>query len=224
MIRLHMGMSGIIRVALMVWLVGGSMVSGMAHADTVRRQADGDDPMRKAQYLLRQLNQEKEALQAEKLQLQGDLEHANARVGELEQELEKKSAALDTSREKIGQLVERVNRDHENIVALREKYRNTMTVLEASNRDNEHLINAVQERNQWIDTCRSRNNSLYEANIELLGLYENKGFAETLAQREPVTQIGAVRVESEVQEYQFRLEDLRMGEFADSGGGSRPSR
>lgn len=213
MIRVYMGIVKYLQVIILLGLTVSAVIPDVGYAETVRRSAGGDDAMRKAQYLLRQLSQEKEALQTEKEQLQGELGALTSKVSTLENSMEKQRIALGKSSDKNSRLVDRINRDHEHILALQEKYRNTVAVLEASSRDNELLINAVQERNQWIDTCRARNDKLYEANVELLGLYENKGLAEALGQRDPVTQIGAVKVENEVQNYRFRLEDLRMSQF-----------
>jgi chromosome segregation ATPase len=211
--RVNISALRMMEVILLLSLASSNVVINVAYAETTRRDAGGDNAMRKAQYMLRQLSQEKSALQADKAKLDAKVESLSAKVGELEESVEKYKKKLGESNDNNSQLVDRVNRDHERMQALQEKIRETIGFLQASKEDNGHLINAVQERNQWIDTCRTRNSKMYHTNIELLGLYENKGVMKSLGQGEPVTQIGAVKVENEVQEYQFRLEDLRMNQF-----------
>jgi len=58
------------------------------------------------------------------------------------------------------------------------KYRETAGKLQISNRDNQLLVNAVSERNQWIEQCQLKNTSMCTLNIELLERYRNKDFAD----------------------------------------------
>ena len=100
--------------------------------------------------------------------------------------------------------------DSARIAELQETYRKEIGVARG---DIGLLRNAVQERDTWIADCQSKNEGLYKANGELLDAYRDKGAFAALVQREPVTGIASVKVENAVQEYRFRLEDLRTVKF-----------
>lgn len=177
-------------------LIGATAVRAEARRD------GGEDVLRKAQYLIRQLNQEKN-------QLQTQLAERQAKVDELEKRLANIDSSLTKSKNKNKQLANRVQSDSEKFKILLERYRDTVKTLRRSNADNQYLVHAVQEREQWITECRGRNKGLFDANSELLARYKKAAtrFAE------PITGLSTVSVENEAQEYRFKLEDLQVTKF-----------
>ncbi len=188
------------------------VLSCTAAAETARRD-DGDNALRKAQYMLRQLSQEKTDLQATNAKLEGDLQVLQKQFDELQAKLDKTEQHLDKSRDSNEQLVGRIRRDNERLTDLMEKQRDTLAILQAAKQDNQLLVNAVQERDGWIQVCRGRNEGMYQANLELLDRYQHKGVLDAVRQKEPLTGIPTVQLENEVQEYRFRLEDLQVSRF-----------
>jgi hypothetical protein len=71
----------------------------------------------------------------------------------------------------------------------------------------------VKEREQWIGQCQQKNNNMAAAQAELIQRYQDKGFWDTLGDVEPLTGIGKVKTENAVQDYQFKLEDLKATPF-----------
>lgn len=188
------------------------MLVSTAGAETARRD-DGDNALRKAQYMLRQLSQEKADLQAENARVNDELQALQKRFDELQGKLDKAEHHLDKSRNTNEQLAGRIRRDNEKMAEVQKKYLKSIQTLQASKRDNQLLVSAVEERNQWIEVCRGRNEEMYQANRELLDRYENKGVWEAARQREPLTGIPRVQLENEIQEFRFRLEDLQVSRF-----------
>lgn len=79
--------------------------------------------------------------------------------------------------------------------------------------DNLLLVEAVKEREQWIGQCAQKNQAMLETNGELVRFYQDKGFWDKVGDLEPLTGIGKVNTENTVQDYQFKLRDLKVTPF-----------
>lgn len=178
--------------------------SSMTHAEA-RRDGGGDQASRKAQYMIRQLHNEKQALQAK-------LAETEAKYDQLVREHEKTRASLEKSSTNNDQLMSRVKNNIKQYKDLAEKYREAVSILRKANLDNQYMVRAVQEREQWISDCSVRNEELFEANTDLLQKYGEVASED----KNPFTGIGIVTVENEVQEYRFKLEDLQVTKFKPS--------
>lgn len=187
---------------LMVALLPILTLTAFAQVRAEARREGGEDVLRKAQYMIRQLNQEKGELQKQVADLQAELD-----------DVRKQQAATDAhlakSRHNNERLVERVQSDVEKFKVLVERYRTVVKTLRQANSDNQYLVKAVQEREQWIKECRDRNEGMFEANTDLLARYKKAAtwFSE------PITGLSKVSVENETQEYRFKLEDLKVTRF-----------
>jgi chromosome segregation ATPase len=178
------------------------MLVGTGPVNAEARREGGEDVLRKAQYMIRQLSQEKTELQKQVAELQ-------AKVDELKKQQDATDAHLEKSQHSNQQLVERVRSDSEKFKTLLERYRDTVKTLRQSNTDNQYLVRAVQEREQWITVCRDRNQGLFAANSDLLARYKKAATRFS----EPITGISTVSVENEAQDYRFKLEDLQVTQF-----------
>jgi len=175
-----------------------------AHAATPRDA--GEQQMRQAQQMLQSLAREKAQLQSENQRLTDELNKAQAELKSTQGKLSDSEHAGDQMRERNAALVGRVRDDSERMGDLQENYRKQIGDARA---DIQLLRNAVMEREAWITDCQGKNEGLYKANGELLDAYRNKGVWDSLSQHDPVTGIGSVKVENRIQDYQYRLEDLR---------------
>ncbi|VAX10535.1 hypothetical protein MNBD_GAMMA25-270 [hydrothermal vent metagenome] len=188
------------------------IVTGNVAAEA-RRDAGAADPMRKMQYMLRQLSQEKSKLEAENGKFKIDLKTEAEEKEKLQAKLEKLNKKLDKSKDNNLKLVSRVKQDNERMKEMIARYRETVNKLQTANRDNQLLVNAVSERNQWIDQCQSKNSGMYTINIELMQRYRNKDFSDDALEKEAFTGLVAVELENQEQEYKFRLSDLQTPKF-----------
>lgn len=191
-------------------LMTALMLSCAFSAQAAAPREGGDQALRQAQVLLQKLSAEKTALEKENLRLTDELK-------KMQDDLASTNKKLSTSENQNAQvlqrnasLMDRVRTDSEHIGNLTATYRKEIGDARS---DIQLLRNAVLERNAWIEDCRAKNEGLYETNVELLQVYRNKGAWDALAQREPITGISSVKVENTVQEFQFRLEDLRTVKF-----------
>jgi len=178
-----------------------------------RRENDAADAMRKAQLMIRKLSAERSRLEAENAELNTRVKTLDDKVTGLESGLSKTRQQLGKSKKRTEKLVGRIKSDVDKFKALTEKYRQTVGTLRSAMNDNRLLVNAVQERDAWMGQCRTRNEDMYKANLELLDLYKNKSVADVVKAKEPLFGIGRVELETSLQEYRFKLEDLTVTPF-----------
>ncbi|EIC28279.1 hypothetical protein [Methylomicrobium album] len=172
--------------------------------------------LRKAQGMLRQLSEEKAALETEKKALADEAEKLRGEVARLEPlkgQVEQYRAGLESSRGANGALQEQLQRAGTRERNLQDKLKEIVAQARAIQNDNQLLVAAVREREKWIGQCAENNKALIAANGEMLEQYRNKGFWDKLAEIEPVTGIGKVETENLAEAYQFKLQDLKVTPF-----------
>lgn len=194
-------------------------------ASAAPKTSDGNAAVVKAQGIIRQLTQEKSALQAEKQQWQTEkadlearvqaLDNAAARLPTLQAELERYKAALDATR---GHLESQLGQERSSRQALLDKHNTVVGKAKAIHADNLLLVNAVKEREQWIAQCGEQNQALRKANLELVDKYRGKGFWQKVAEVEPFTGIGQVDSETLAEEYHYKLKQLQVTPFEAAAG------
>lgn len=173
------------------------------HAGAESRRDGGDaQASKKAQYMLKMLHKEKQELQAKLATLQADHD-------KLSKEHEKVTGKLEKSSDSNEQLLSRLKDTTGKYKELAGKYRDSISVLRKANRDNQHMVRAVQEREKWISICSDRNGELYDANADLLQRYGKVAKSKELS----VFGTGIVELENEIQDYEFKLEDLQVTKY-----------
>lgn len=190
---------------LTLYLVIVSLVTSVFATQAVaeaRRDDGSGQASKKAQYMVRQLHKEKQELQAQLTALQSKFDTLNKEHEKLEEDFEKSSGRNE-------KLIDRVKGDVEKFNELAEKYREAITILRKANMDNQYMVKAVQEREQWIAQCHDRNNQMFDANSDLLEKYADVASGQS----DPVFGHGKVEIENELQDYQFKLEDLQVTKF-----------
>lgn len=183
-------------------------------------QAASQQALRKAQGLLRQLMEEKAALQAENAKLKLDGDSAKKQLAKLEADLGAASsglARLQTSQAELSEKLQgesaersRLSQSYSSLQGLQQK---TVATLGLYRHDHELLVNALKEREEWISQCGAANKKLLELQEELAARYAGKSLWDVIGQAEPLTGIAAVTAENAAQEYRFKREDLRVKPF-----------
>jgi chromosome segregation ATPase len=190
-----------ILLGVIVSLVSSLYVTATV-AETRRDSAGGGQASKKAQYMIKQLHNEKQELQAKLAELQGKYDALNNEHEKLQKNFDKSSANNE-------QLVTRIKGNVQKYNELADKYREAVSVLRKANMDNQYMVRAVQEREQWISECSARNEKMFEANSDLL----NKYSTVVSNNAEIFTGTRIVEVENEEQDYRFKLEDLQVTRF-----------
>lgn len=200
---------------LLVMLAG--IESGRAEP---KAAAPGGEAIKKAQGMIRQLSQEKYALEVEKTawltekatldaKLKG-LETAVSRLQPLQAEVERYKSGLEAVRSNLeAQLGQQRQREQ----ALLQKHNEVVSKARDIRDDNGLLVQAVKEREGWIAQCTSINQQLRNANLEILKQYKDKNLLQQLAELDPLTGIGQVQTETVAEEYRYKLQQLKITPF-----------
>ena len=200
---------------LLVW-------SDDSHAEP-KANNNAAQALQKTQGMLRQLNQEKLALQTENAALQAQLKQLQteaakvpplqAQVDALKVQADTVSASLATAQQTTSGLQNQVAKAQQREQGLQRQLQETTSQAQLIQQDNELLAAGLQEREQWIKQCGEKNQQLLKVNGELVEKYQAKGFWDKVADIEPLTGIGRVNTENTAEDYQYKLEDLKTLSF-----------
>lgn len=165
------------KVACMV-VMGLLVLSGVARAE----QEVDPKALAKAQYMLRQMSTEREALQSENARLKADLDALKAKKTSTDGALSKSKETLRDAQDNLDRTL-------------------------AEKQQAEELATG---RGRQLEQCTIKNTKLYEINGELLQRYTNKGVMDALARREPFTGLKMVEMENLVQDLHDKLDAQRV--------------
>ena len=199
-------------------LLGVLLIASFAtsHAETVRQSSAADQALKKAQGMLRQLNEEKTALVAENQSLHEQMSQLQAIVNQLQTlpgEVERYKAGIQTWQDAHRSAQAQLGQARQAEQQLQQKMQTLTGEAQAIQRDNQLLVNAVKERETWIRQCSDKNRQLLTANRDMLDRFKTKGFWQQVIAQEPLTGIGHVEEETLIESYQFKLEDLAVTDF-----------
>ena len=176
------------------------MAAGWVQAD----EATAQKAMAKAQFMLRQATTEKTALQQQVTDLQKQVDTLTKQLGDVKTAASAKQASLaqqmSGNSEKWREANEKVGED---LKLTREK-------LKASNQKSAELEQSLKSQTDNFSLCYANNKKLYDINKELLVKYKDKGAMAALLQKEPFTGVSQVEVENLIQDYQYKLDDLKL--------------
>jgi chromosome segregation ATPase len=155
----------------------------------------------------RTLQKELEEIKAEKQSAQGTSSALRAEIEKKERTI----ASLNENITKFEQNLEEAQRKrkleaatHQEALKQKEQERAELE------REKEEIQAALERSRRENDWCRDRNAQLCMIANELVERYKNKGVGDALAQKEPFTQVKQVEFEKLVQEYQDRIDELRL--------------
>jgi chromosome segregation ATPase len=217
-----------IRMARIFSLVVSLLCIGLATA--APKANDGSAAIKKAQGVIRQLTQEKAALEAEKTELLNQKTDQDNKIKSLEgnvkklQPLQGEVERYKTTLENVRSSLEsQLSQEKQHFQELLQKHNDVVTKAKAIRDDNGLLVQAVQEREKWITECGRRNRDLHKEYLGVLGKYKRKGLWQELTELDPLTGIGKVETETNVEDYKYRLQQLKLTPFqAQSGKDANP--
>jgi chromosome segregation ATPase len=185
-------------------------------AQTTRGDGGGQAAAARLQQQLRRLQAEKSELQTQNADLMRQLDETKARVQRLEKAslendalLARREEALAAYKQRLEESFERIRQADAQALELAGLHQQTHAALQQSRREGERLADELQARTGALGDCEAKNARLYEVNVELTDRYEKKGLWDALLQAEPFTGIRRVQIESILEEYRYRIEDLR---------------
>lgn len=207
------------RMKISVLTLSALFLASQAVIGAVPKQPNADSQaLKKAQGMVRQLSEEKAVLETEKNGLQEQVKKLEEQVKQLallQVGLKQCQADVSSLRDSNNTLTVRLDgyqRKHESLL---HKMQDIVGKARQIEGDNQLLVSAVKEREKWIAQCQAKNNGLITANQELVKIYKDKGFWEQVAELEPFTGIGKVKTQDTAENYQYKLDDLKITGFSD---------
>lgn len=192
------------------------LLSGAETVAAPKQESAGQQALKKAQGVVRQLSEEKQALETEKtalLEQVKKLENITKQIEPLQGEILQYKSQEQTLRNANSTLDAQLQGEREKQQNLHRKIKEIVAQAKQIQADNQLLVAAVSERERWINQCTDKNRQLLEANRTLINKYQDKGFWDKVAELEPFTGIGKVETQNTVETYQFKLDDLKVTDF-----------
>lgn len=179
-----------------------------------RAQEDrGQQALARAQALLRQASSQKQELEAANVRLNNELETTKRKLAAAEAALKESSTSLASEQRRALRAGSDLEGARDRLTLTEERLRETEAVLRATRatlQEREQQLAEASGRTAQLEAeladSEHKNLALYQANVELLELYRNKGPITALLQHEP-TGLKAVGIENILQEYRLKLDD-----------------
>ncbi|MGD8558045.1 MAG: hypothetical protein PVG89_03255 [Gammaproteobacteria bacterium] len=187
------------------------------HAETVRRSSGEAAALQKAQMMMRQMSQEKLALESENQELRNQLNAIEKKITSIKNSKQRLAQRLDTSvniidryKENSQALRDRIQQDRERMQELIEKFKELIQAFQVVEYEKAQLKESVTKTRKELLSCAENNVKLVDTNKDLLKLYKGKGVWDSLAQAEPIAQLKQVEVENLAQEYENTIHLLKI--------------
>ena len=204
-------------VALSLCLTLGS---GFA-ADAKKDGKEGKEQARRLQQKLSALEQEKSQLDV-KLKETGDqLDQAKQSVAAANQKRSSLEKKLKDAEEENSSLSAKLESAKKDIATVKATLAETQDNLRQTEDAKRRLDSTLTMRSGALAACETKNDSLYRLGGALIKRYEEKGCFDSLVQREPITQLGRVDMENQVEEYRQQLELERANQKIDAARDKR---
>lgn len=202
------------QLRLLAWtLCAAVMASSMPLA--AANKDPNKEALRRLQIQVKQAEDAKAAVQAEKSALEqelaalrkkaGGLESAAARNGarstKLEKELEATRSELSAKLEMAGQ----------QLADSQASLKSTRADLLRVQTERQQLEAALASRTSAAQRCEANNRKLYQYHVELINHAQSQGSFSALLAVEPVTQIGRVEIENILEAYRDKIDAAQAG-------------
>jgi chromosome segregation ATPase len=203
------------RLTIFWFALGAALLPATLPAETVRQGSNEQAALvARMQQMVNDVTAERDALRAQNARLAEELAEAEAAHAKQVQQLEKKlggsETVLDKYKENDVALRERLAQDRARMQELVDKFRETAQNLRQVEMERGELKLELAGRQEELRLCTRKNLDLYQASLELLDSYEEKGVWDAMMQREPVTGLKRVDVENRIEEYRRRLDQMQV--------------
>lgn len=202
----------------------------LAFGAVAQVQRSGDSNARVMQQL-QQLTAEKAAAQAENAKLKTEVDNLKA-------QLTKATSALSASEQRAKQVAagvsakeaaamqeinDALSRSRSQTQELLGKYREMAQNLKDVETDRDQLRANASTQERDLKTCIDRNAGMYMVTDEILRKVENRGMWSALSEKEPFTKISRTRLENLIEDYRYRVDELRMKDKPAAAAAAAPN-
>jgi len=165
------------------------------------------DALSRAQYMIRQMNAELNQLKSTNQTLLAEKDALTKEYEKLQKKNDKLTNKSEKNKKALKGKVAEVRGQFKNEV---KAHNETRRKLAKMTQEKDGLFKVATEQTQAIELCMANNKKLYEINLEVLSRYENKGVWDSVTQAEPFSRLSQVQIENLVDDYQYKMDDLRV--------------
>ena len=202
----------------------GLMLLMMSGTSLMVHAADGEDAKRslaRVQALLKQVNAQKTAAEAELAKVQQQLAErdmaladAKSAVESGRRELKDSAGQLAAAKERgeslsgdLGKMKERLAKTEERLKETSARLRDTTQTLRQTESAKREVEAALADARKALEDSDGKNHALHTVNRELIDHFSKEGFFGRLLRTEPVTGLAGVRAENYLQDASIRNDD-----------------
>ena len=196
-----------------------TLTSQMVSAGATRSADEGDQAMKRMQFMLKQLTAEKAELENKVTDMEKEVKDLKKDLKAAETTIEDRNAEINSKNNNIAGLngvvakqSAKIEKREGQLRQVIEKYKDAQILINQLNNDVANLQDDIADRDDTIALQEEKNLKMYEANAELMELYENKGAWDSALQAEGFTGIKQVQIENILQEYRFKLQDSKISQ------------
>jgi chromosome segregation ATPase len=188
--------------------------SGPIAAQTASPDAASSRALARAQALLKQLNAQKVAAEAELAKVRSELTVEQASLTKARAKLKTQGESLAGAEARLAATTRQKQRTEQSLTSSRTRLKQTATALK-NTRENLHATEAERQRlaselaatREQLADAERKNGELYRASTELLEEFSSETTLQRLFRSEPITGIRRVQLENLQQDYAHRLDD-----------------
>ncbi len=191
------------------------LLSASAPAQTQRSGSDTTRVVQQVQQLTAEkskLQQDNDSLKKEIEELKAKYGQASAEQGKLQQrarELEAASNKQQVSSRSNDEALEKYRTQLQELVT---KFRETAQSLKEVEQERDVLRTEKSAQERQLSSCVDRNAQMYLLSDEVLGRMQQQGLWSSLKGKEPFTQLSRARLENLVEDYRYRINELRLSD------------
>ena len=193
--------------------------TGLAQAAS--KKDPNKEALRRVQVQMKQISDEKVALEQDKAAISKELDMLKKKSGELESSvsrvnhrkaaLEKEVAALGEEKSKLSENIAQLQQAlSESQLALRDTRQNLQQETSAKQRLEQNL----STRGKELEVCEVKNKKLYQYHVELINRAQRRGSLGVLLEAEPVLGFKRVEIENLLEEYRDKIDEQKINSVA----------
>lgn len=210
-------MTNIVPMVMRSLMIGclALLIASPLHAEN--KKDPNKQELRRMQMQVKQVQDEKVALEQEKAALGKELETLKKKTGEIESTVaraNRSKAAAEKEAEALKQVKIELS---EKIAALEKQFsesqqglRDTRQSLQQETSQKQRLEQNLGTRDKELSVCETKNKKLYQYQVELINRAQNRGSLDALLEMEPLTQMKRVEIENLLEEYRDKIDNEQI--------------
>jgi len=192
------------------------LISVTSFAQSARRDGGSTAAAAQAQYLLRQITAERDAMKGELAALKAEIEKKDKKISGLKEKLVSMRSAVSRSRDVIGKFQDNNSMVRDRFMAAREKmqklvdkFREVVAIMRKLEKENVEMKTALTKHEKDIEQCSAKNVKLLSLNKTIITAYQDKSVWDALRKTEPLTGLERTNWENMVEQFKDQAYQLK---------------